>query len=357
MTRPHRFAKRVALGLIDVGNAKRYRTDEARPPRTAAEKYLIWGKEMFSEKLKELDSFSRFMETMKFNENFISNLIEQAFGKPIICLSKKSTHIFDTLLLKTAKRTLNSILICCSYGSFADSNVLIRKYRDDLFLYLFILEVLNNRKGLTDNEISQITQGEMDADRLYHIVVSTIGVISGGWRKDRNDKAVDAWFDNEASTGKFKKELSINNYLNYLKRNSEIEKCIMEHGLNDLWEEIRVRLNDYTHANGKKFLEHNLLERLSSEEINECIRQISERVSFITSVFLVFLILIKPDIIMASDYLDSVELGLKPPKDSQYWVAPFIIEYIDQIVVKFHPELKVFLHQNNKYGMLIESNS
>jgi hypothetical protein len=29
-TRPHRFAKRIALGLIDVGNAKRYTKDDAK---------------------------------------------------------------------------------------------------------------------------------------------------------------------------------------------------------------------------------------------------------------------------------------------------------------------------------------
>jgi hypothetical protein len=31
-TRPHRFAKRVALGLIDVGNTKRYRQYGERKP-------------------------------------------------------------------------------------------------------------------------------------------------------------------------------------------------------------------------------------------------------------------------------------------------------------------------------------
>ena len=28
--------------------------------------------------------------------------------------------------------------------------------------------------------------------------------------------------------------------------------------------------------------------------------------------------------IMSSDYIDSLELGLDPPANSQYWVAPFI---------------------------------
>ena len=57
---------------------------------------------------------------------------------------------------------------------------------------------------------------------------------------------------------------------------------------------------------------------------------------------------------MSSDYIDNIEMGFEPPEDSQYWVAPFIKEYIDDNITKLHPELKSFLHSNNKYGMIIE---
>ncbi|MTI85842.1 MAG: hypothetical protein FH756_18580 [Firmicutes bacterium] len=59
---------------------------------------------------------------------------------------------------------------------------------------------------------------------------------------------------------------------------------------------------------------------------------------------------------MPSDHIESIELGFEPPEGSQYWVAPFIREYIDGSIVKLYPEpeLKSFLHNNNKYGMIIE---
>lgn len=50
-------------------------------------------------------------------------------------------------------------------------------------------------------------------------------------------------------------------------------------------------------------------------------------------------------------YLSFMEV--EPPEDSQYWVAPFILEYINEYIVKLHPELKAFLHYNNKFGMRI----
>lgn len=214
--------------------------------------------------------------------------------------------------------------------------------------------MLNNRKGLTNDEISELIPGEMDVDKFCALVELTMKINIDGSRKDRNDKAVDAWFDNKVLTGEFRKELSIENYLDYLKHNPDIKKCILEHGLDDIWESIRHRLNNYTHANGKKFIEHNLLEYLSAQEIEKCILEISEEINYITSSFLVFLFLIKPEFIMSTDYIDCIEFGFEPPDDSQYWVAPFIKEYIDKNISELHPELKSFLHNNNKYGMIID---
>jgi hypothetical protein len=161
------------------------------------------------------------------------------------------------------------------------------------------------------------------------------------------------WFDNTACSGQFKRELSIENYIKYLKRNPVINKSITKHGLNPIWEDIRKKLNNYTHNNGREFLIHNSQVH-SNENISKYLLSLSQDISFITSVFLVILILIKPDISAASDYADYLTVGLEPPDDSQYWVAPFITEYINQVVIKLHPELKLFLKDNNKYRMQIE---
>lgn len=306
------------------------------------------------ETISAMPCFLDFKDSIAKKEEFLENMSELIFDQPILCISKDKTYILDSMFLKSAIKTLNSITVCCSYSCFADANVLIRKYRDDLFLYLFIINVLENRKGLSEEEIREITEGGMNADKMLRLVALTMKVINDGSRKNINDKAVDAWFDNEALSGKYKKELSIENYLKNLRQDPDIEKIILEHELNPIWESIRQRLNNYTHSNGKRLLEHNLFEYMRKGDFEDCFLSIIQDISFITSVFLIILILLKPNFIMASDYVDSLEFGIEPPQDSQYWVAPFIQEYIDESIIKLHPELKSFLKKNNKYGMQID---
>jgi hypothetical protein len=51
--------------------------------------------------------------------------------------------------------------------------------------------------------------------------------------------------------------------------------------------------------------------------------------------------------------IDYLDFDMQPPEDCQYQIAPFIQDYIDNKVVKIHPELKQFLKDNNNYGMKI----
>jgi len=51
--------------------------------------------------------------------------------------------------------------------------------------------------------------------------------------------------------------------------------------------------------------------------------------------------------------IDYLDFDMQPPEDCQYQIAPFIQDYIDNKVVKIHPELKQFLKDNNNYRMKI----
>lgn len=42
---------------------------------------------------------------------------------------------------------------------------------------------------------------------------------------------------------------------------------------------------------------------------------------------------------MSSDYVDSLECGLTPVEDSQYWVAPFIREIFDKVFKINRPDI------------------
>lgn len=305
-------------------------------------------------KISNLLYYREFLNKLNNDKELVDDLSVLISNKSEVCLTKNRTHILDNTYLRFVINTLNSIEYCCENGYFSDANVLVRKYRDDLLLYLFILEVINNRVGLTEKEIESMAPDGMNENNIVDIVMKLSSNQIEGKRKNKNDVAIDAWFDDEVSTGIYKNQLSIDNYFKYIKNNSDVKKCIDAHNLNQLWEETRQRLNDYTHTNGKSFLANNSGYLLKLENIEKCLTQISQDISFITSIFLIILILIKPHYIMSADYVDYLDEGMTPPDNSQYWVAPFINTYINEIINNLHPELKLFLRNTNKYGMEIE---
>ena len=88
--------------------------------------------------------------------------------------------------------------------------------------------------------------------------------------------------------------------------------------------------------------------------IKSCCDEVISRLDFITAFFVVLLILIEPQMIQSIDYIDYMDCDLIPPENSQYIVAPGIQEFIEEYINQINPELKVFLRNNNKYGMLID---
>ncbi len=61
---------------------------------------------------------------------------------------------------------------------------------------------------------------------------------------------------------------------------------------------------------------------------------------------MIILILINPPLISSSDYVDALTVGIEPEDGSQYYIAPFIQEFINDTVKKVNPELKKFLIDN-----------
>jgi hypothetical protein len=42
---------------------------------------------------------------------------------------------------------------------------------------------------------------------------------------------------------------------------------------------------------------------------------------------------------MASAYMDALEFGMRPEKDSQYLVAPFVQEFFDAVITPCRPDV------------------
>lgn len=303
--------------------------------------------------LANIISFNEFNKVIDKTSDLLDFLGDSATQSPIINTISNKTYILNAEFLFATSNTLNSITACCRIGCFADANMLIRKYRDDLFLYLYIIETSNNLKGLTEEEINKIVAGEMTGEKLLKIVMLTSTIMSSGIRKDKEDKAVDAWFNNAVKSKKYKDCIDICNYIKYLKRNRLIKDCIEKFNLKEKWIDLGYRQNDYTHNNGRRFLTDNIISYNESKKSESLLNKVYEDIATITSYFLIILILIKPEYISSSTYVDFLDNGLVPPSESQYWIASIVQEYLDEFVIKLHPDIKEYLRDNNPYGMKI----
>ena len=313
------------------------------------------------EQVKEWETFTSnlsnrisFDATIEKTLELLDFLSESALRNPVINIANNRTSILTGDFLLATSKTLMSISSCCKQGCFADANMLARKYRDDLFLYLYIIEADNKKIGLTEDELHEIIGDGIDPEKFVEAVTVTMGIISSGIRKEDQNHAVDAWFDNSAKSGKYYKLLDINNYLRFLKGNPLVSDCIKQHGLEESWQRLGRKQNNYTHNNGRSFLTDNILTYYNFEKSKTLLEQVSDDVTFITSFFLTILILIRPDYIASDDYVDYLDCDLVPPDGCQYWVAPIVQEYISTFVVSLNHDLSKYLRENNPYGMLID---
>lgn len=307
----------------------------------------------YNSNLANIISFEEFDRIIEKNSELLDFLGDSAYRSPIINIIGDKTYTLSAEFLLSTSRTLKSISACCRLGSFTDANMLVRKYRDDLFLYLYIIESSNNAKDLTDKEYNEIINGEMNEEKFIEIITLTFSILSSGIRKDKQDKAIDAWFDNAAESGEFYKFLDIKNYLKYLKANKLVRNCIEKYGLDDMWMILGRKQNNYTHNNGKSFLTDNIVPFHENKRVIFLLEQIHRDITFITSYFLAVLILIQPDYIASFDYIHFLENGLTPPENSQYRIASIVQEYIDEFVISIHPDLKSYLRDSNPCGMNI----
>jgi hypothetical protein len=300
------------------------------------------------------DEYLRFEKDINEIIEFFELLSELIFenGYVMSYLSINGNFTLGTELLDSSIKTLKNAKYCCSNGSFSDANILIRKFRDDLTLFLYLLEIINTRIPYKDNAFDGfIVNGQINAQRFIDLLSND----SLNPPFDDDEKCLEAWFSNTINElpWKIRKKLSVENYINRLKQNSQVKRILTEYLLENFWEKIRTILNGYVHNNGRLFTYQNLALSTDSN-LDYYLRNLITHIENLSTIFISILILVDSKLICSSDYIDYLDSGLEPPEDSQYYIAGFIQNFIDAKVVALHPELKSYLKDNNKNGMKIE---
>lgn len=229
---------------------------------------------------------------MRAVEKFLSDFGFLSFGRDFVFCGK---YTFSLQMISNAfELTAGSIISCCESGCMADAYSLLRKYRDDLFFYLYILVYDSCNK--LDNKSPAVAQMETNIER---------------------------WIKNDLD------DLHIGTVLQAIGQSSQARTAVQKYKLKPYFDTLNKKLNDYVHSNGVSFYNQNV-NAYRGKALQSQFEALLEDMRFITITFLFLLALCSPLSIMSTDYMDYLDCNMTPPEDSQYWVAPFICEFLER---------------------------
>lgn len=274
-----------------------------------------------------------------------SNSFEMSIGS-------KGRYGISTEAMMSVQNTITTIDFCHSRNAYSDAFTLIRKCRDDLMQYLFILHVIQNTHGLTNEELENYT---FDEASIIKMIEADFSILISGKRKNEVQLAMESWMYNElenSKNSKFRRNyFDASKYKKYLMSADKNIEYIMNNFLNPLWNSSDRILNNYVHANGRKYLTDNYVHQLNKEKIDS---ELIETLQHIVDIFLSLLAIIDSTKMMSSDYVDYMEMNAQPPENCQYWVLPCIVEYLNN---HLENELLTYIQENEKNGMKFMSTS
>lgn len=239
--------------------------------------------------IRKNSEYIKLINKMKEIETFLSSFGFLSFGRDyIMCCNQ----VFALQFVSTSlELTAGSIISCCEYGCLSDANALLRKYRDDMFFYLYLLVYHSNRLlGVDKNNTKQMEEN------------------------------IKKWLDNNL------RDLSIGKVMKAIGEAPGINKAVKKYKLQQYFDKIGDRLNNYVHSNGVYYYNRNI----NSYKENEFIKRLQllvDDMRFITVTFLFLLTICSPLTIMSTDYTDCLDMRETPPDGSQYWVAPFVTDF------------------------------
>ena len=289
----------------------------------------------------------------KFNSKEIENvwrificLSDSTFSSVDVSYGKKGPYVLSGQTMMSICNTLETIDFCCYRNAYSDAYTLIRKIGDDLMQYLFVLNVIRNEHGLTDEETKEFT---MDADSMMKMIELDVSILISGERKTDAELAMEKWIYNVLESSENNKDrkqfFDTSKYKSYLVSNNEKVKYIFENFFVDKWLGEDRKLNNYVHANGIRFVMDNYIYQDKKENKD---KELIETLQNITDIFLSLLSVIDSIKFRSSNYLDALEMGMKPQEESQYWVCPIIVEYMDE---RFDKKLLQYIQDNEGNGM------
>lgn len=239
--------------------------------------------------IKENKDIQKTIKSLREVEHFLKEFGCLSFGRDFIVCGGKTFTLQK--LITSLEFTAGSIINCCESGCLADANTLLRKYKDDLFFYLYLV--------------------------AYN---SDCRIAEPSKRTREMEENIQRWLRNELG------DLGIGQVLKGIGTSSQVTDTVKKYRLQRYLKEIRDRLNNYVHSNGIAYY-NRMVNSYKGHTLEQHFSHLLLDIRFVTVTFLFLLTMFNPVFIMSTDYIDYWDCSIMPREDSQYWVAPFIAEF------------------------------
>ena len=123
--------------------------------------------------------------------NCLSN---NTFSSIELSYGKNGANTISCETMMSVLKTIEVIDFCCHRNAYSDGYTLIRKFRDDLMQYLFILNVIQNKHGLSDKEFQEYP---LEPEFILKVINKNIEILINGERKLKAELAMEKWIYDE----------------------------------------------------------------------------------------------------------------------------------------------------------------
>lgn len=237
----------------------------------------------------------------------------------VITWEKTTINYWGNPILNSISKTLETIKFALNNQSISDAYVLVRKVRDDALIAIMLVDLIEK----------------------YNLA-SFSGEDPSFPQKTLTKEEVVKWFKSNLSSDR-KRKPSYNEFIQYFSSNTVIQTFI-----NRFYQDKQKRwnriLNNHVHGNSVDVYFDNFSYLNDTKRLEE----VKEVVYGLTSFILSIIILIDSTLLMSSDYMDALELGIEPPLGSQYWIAPIFSNFMKE---RFRKEEIEYLRKNQEFQM------
>ena len=238
-------------------------------------------------------------DDLKYMMEFYDSLSCSCYS--FVASGTKGIGNYASYVYSAIEGTLDSITTLLTKGRINDAYTLIRKLFDDILLEIYMDVNLKDKFSLENYIVEEVNEW-----------------IQGRQRIPRSDKI-----------------------MKYLERSVRTKDLYPLFGWDTYLKKNRELLDDSVHSN--RF--HLMLLNCNKVYLDDRERHLKNCEIVLNQLFLLhlsFIFHLNPHYLMASDYMDYLEMGESPPEGSEAWIASFAQDAFDK-VIKPHKAIANFI--------------